>query len=137
LLARSFYRSEDGIANKALPAVSLGILLFNPSVLYLQSTPMSELLFMAALAAAVYTLQRWMNDQSLKHLALAASIMTVATLTRYEAWAVAALSVPVVTLTTIRKWPAKLKWRPRSSAFVAVCRIDGLWHKLAFYACWR
>src|SRR5437588_5906932 len=133
LLARSFYRSEDGIANKALPAVSVGILLFNPSVLYLQSTPMSELLFMAALAAAVYTLQRWMNDQSLKHLALAASIMTVATLTRYEAWAVAALSVPVVTLTTIGKWPAKLKSGAMYSTLVAIGPIYWLWHNWAIY----
>lgn len=133
LFAKIFYRGEDGIAKKALPAVSVGILLFNPSVLYLQSTPMSELLFMAALAAAVYTLQRWLDDQTLKRLALGALIMTVAALARYEAWAVAALSVPLVTLTTNGNWPTKLKSGAIYSALVTIGPIYWLWHNWAIY----
>src|SRR5437588_5944051 len=74
-----------------------------------------------------------MNYHSLKHLALAASIMTVATLTRYEAWAVAALSVPVVTLTTIGKWPVKLKSGAMYAALVAIGPIYWLWHNRAIY----
>ena len=133
LLARSFYREEDGFAKKALPAVSVGILLFNPSGLYLQSTPMTELIFMAALVAAIYTLQRWLNDQTLKRLALAALIVTVATLTRYEAWAVAALSVPLVTLTTIGNRSTKLKSGVIYSALVAIGPAYWLWHNWAIY----
>ena len=133
LLARGFYRSEEGIAKKALPAVSVGILLFNPSVLYLQSTPMSELLFMAVLAAAVYTLQRWMDNQTLRRLVLAALIMTLATLARYEAWAVAALCVPIVTLTTIGDWSTKLKSGAIYSVLVAIGPIYWLWHNWLIY----
>ena len=133
LLARSFYREEDGFAKKALPAVSVGILLFNPSGLYLQSTPMTELIFMAALVAAIYMLQRWLNDQTLKRLALAALIVTVATLTRYEAWAVAALSVPLVTLTTIGNRSTKLKSGVIYSALVAIGPAYWLWHNWAIY----
>jgi hypothetical protein len=133
LLARGFYKSEDGIAKKALPVVSVGILLFNPSVLYLQSTPMSELLFMAALAAAVYTLQRWMDNQTLKRLVLAALIVTLATLARYEAWAVAALSLPIVTLTTIGDWSTKLKSGAIYSVLIAIGPIYWLWHNWLIY----
>src|ERR1700692_2874903 len=64
LLATSFYRNEEAGWKKALPALPVAVFLFNPSVLYMQSTPMTELLFIAALLMAVYSLQRWLNDQT-------------------------------------------------------------------------
>jgi len=133
LLAGSFYRKEDGHWREALPALSAAIFMLNPSALYMQSTPMSELVFMATLVAAVYLLQRWLNDQTAKRLAVAAGAMTVATLARYEAWPVALLSILIVALTSHGDWTAKIKSSAAFAALVAGGPVYWLWHNWAIY----
>ena len=133
LLAKSFYRNEEARWNRALPAMSVAIFLFNPGALYMQSTPMTELLFMAALVTAAYSLQRWLNDQTVKLLVLAALAMTVSTLARYEAWPVAALSMPLVALSKSGDWVSKIKSSALYSALAAVGPIYWLWHNWAIY----
>ena len=133
LLARSFYRKEDSGWSEGLPALSAAIFTLNPSALYMQSTPMSELVFMAALVAAVYLLQRWLNDQSAKHLAVAGTAMTVATLARYEAWPVAVLSVLIVALTSHGDWKTKIKSTAVFAALVVVGPVYWMWHNWAIY----
>jgi hypothetical protein len=133
LLARSFYRKEDSGWSEGLPALSVAIFTLNPSALYMQSTPMSELVFMAALVAAVYLLQRWLNNQSAKHLAVAGTAMTVATLARYEAWPVAVLSVLIVALTSHGDWKTKIKSTAVFAALVAVGPVYWMWHNWAIY----
>ena len=133
LLARSFYGKEDKRWSEGLPALSATIFILNPSALYMQSTPMSELVFMAAMVAAVYLLQRWLNDQSAKRLAVAGTAMTVATLTRYEAWPVAVLSVLIVALTSHGEWMAKIKSSALFAALVAVGPVYWMWHNWAIY----
>ena len=98
LLAKILYRDEDERLNEILPLISVAIFLLNPSALYMQSTPMTESVFMGALALAIYLLQRWATYQTMKRLIVAAFAMTTATLARYEAWPVAALSVLIVAL---------------------------------------
>src|SRR5262249_45454494 len=75
-LSQKLYRGEDSLGARALPMLSLAIFLFNPSVLYLQTTPMSELVFMAAVIVAVYLLQCWRDDQTTRRLATAAFAMS-------------------------------------------------------------
>ena len=133
LLARTFYRKENGRMHDALPVLSAAIFVLNPSALYMQSTPMSELVFMAALVAAVYLLQRWLDDQTAKRLAAAAGAMALATLTRYESWSVAALSVLIVALTARGDWKGKMKSRAVFAALVAVGPGYWLWHNWAIY----
>lgn len=133
LLARNFYRKEDMPWRSFLPALSAAIFLFNPSVLYMQSTPMGELVFMASLVGAVYLLQRWVCEQSTKRLAIAAGAMTVATLARYEAWPVAALSVLVVALISSGAWVKKIKNSAVFSVIVASGPCYWLWHNWAIY----
>lgn len=133
LLARIFYRKEDERSSETLPALSAAIFILNPSALYLQSTPMSELVFMAALIAAVYLLQRWLHDQTAKRLVIAGGAMSLATLARYEAWPVAALSVLIVALTSLGDWKAKLKWTSQFGALAALGPLYWLWHNWAIY----
>ena len=133
LLARSLYRKENGRLRDTLPLLSAAIFVLNPSVLYMQSTPMSELVFMAALVASVYLLQRWVNQQSTKRLTLAALGLTVATLARYEAWPVALLSVLIVALTSHGVWKAKIQNSALFAAVVAVGPIYWLWHNFEIY----
>jgi hypothetical protein len=133
LLAREFFSTEEGPWRELLPLLSAGIFLFNPSVLYMQSTPMTELIFMASLVTAVYLLQRWAGEQTTKRLAVAAIAMTVATLARYEAWPVAALAILVVVLTSSGDWKAKLRNCELFSAIVAIGPVYWLCHNWAIY----
>ena len=133
LLARSFYRKEGGRWGEALPALSAAIFILNPSVLYMQSTPMSEVVFMAALVAAVYLLQRWLNDQKAKRLVLAAGAMMLATLTRYEAWPVAVLSILIVAVASPGAWKARLKCTAQFASLIALGPLYWLWHNWAIY----
>lgn len=133
LLAATLYRQEDMIWRTALPAMTSGIFVFNPGVLYMQSTPMGELVFMSALVAAVYMLQRWVGDQTPKRLAVAGVTMAVATLARYEAWPVAALSVAIVALTSSGNWPQKIRKSALFSGLVAMGPCYWFWHNWAIY----
>ncbi|HAE82694.1 MAG TPA: hypothetical protein DCK85_04835 [Ktedonobacter sp.] len=67
----------------------VGTLLFilNPNILYLQTTPLSELVLIATLTAATYYFLAWAQEGKLHHLIRAAASTFLATLTRYDAWA--------------------------------------------------
>ncbi len=66
----------------------------NPSVLYLQATPMTEPLFLASLAALLWATLWFRDSQSVWAVLLAAAASNAASLTRYEGW----FLVPFVTL---------------------------------------
>ncbi|MFY9572264.1 MAG: hypothetical protein WAV20_12765, partial [Blastocatellia bacterium] len=133
LLAASVYRNENEQLRRILPRLSASILVFNPSALYMQSTPMTEMVFMAALITAVYLLQRWLNERISRRLVFAASAMTVATLARYEAWPVAALAVAIVALNSRGNWKARLKTSALFSLITSTGPIYWLWHNWAIY----
>jgi hypothetical protein len=133
LLAKSFYGREEGRWRERLPLLSVGVFAINPSVLYLQSTPMSEVVFMAALVTAVYFLQRWVNEPGTKRLAIAALAMTVGTLTRYEAWPVAALSIIIVALASRGDGKSRIKDVTLYSSLIAIGPLYWLWHNWAIY----
>ncbi len=60
--------------------------LLNPNILYLQSTPLSELALLAAMSVACYAFLVWTRSDEIWHLILTAFCVLVATLTRYEGW---------------------------------------------------
>jgi hypothetical protein len=66
----------------------MGTLVFvlNPNILYLQSTPLSELVLIATMTIACYYFLAWAQEDNLKYLVLAASGTFLATLARYDAW---------------------------------------------------
>ena len=134
LLAVGLYEKEEGIWRKALPVLAAAIFIANPSVLYMQSTPMSELIFMAALVAAVLALQRWLNLQTATRLTIAAGAMTLATLSRYEAWPVALLSVLIVAVASQGDPREKFKTTSLYAAVLAIGPIYWLWHNWAIYS---
>ena len=85
---------QDGVRTDArrIPALA-GSLVFalNPNVLYMQSTPMTELLLFASMAATVYYAQKWIqtddHNEGYPYLFAAAVAAFIGCLTRYEAWA--------------------------------------------------
>ncbi|GAA3726693.1 glycosyltransferase family 2 protein [Salinactinospora qingdaonensis] len=76
-----------------------------PAVLYLQSTPMSELLMAACVVAAVYHLTRWCQGESSRHLAATAAASLLGTLTRYETWCFTAAVLATVGIVAWQRAP--------------------------------
>ena len=66
----------------------VGTLLFilNPNILYLQTTPLSELVFIATLTAACYYFLAWAQDGNPKQLIWVAASTFLATIARYDGW---------------------------------------------------
>jgi hypothetical protein len=78
--ARSVFRS------RAAGAAAAALLALNPNLLYLQSTPMNEPVFLACLMALLYFTVRFARTQSI-WLAVGAGLAACAgTLTRYDGW---------------------------------------------------
>ncbi len=68
----------------------VGTLLFvlNPNILYLQTTPLGELVYIATLTMASYYFLAWAQEEKLNYLILSAASTFLATLTRYDGWAI-------------------------------------------------
>ncbi len=81
-----------------IAAVSFGA---NPNVLYMQSTPMTELLLIACIAATTYYLMLWCQAGRYIHLAATGMSALLASLARYEGWV---LCVAVMVIVIIVAW---------------------------------
>ena len=93
-------RRTTGSAAGAIAAAVL--LLLNPNVLYLQSTPMTEPLLFATIMLSIAFAARWLDDVEPSPKA-AGSALAAACLTRYEGWPVAAAIVGVTVVVLIRR----------------------------------
>jgi 4-amino-4-deoxy-L-arabinose transferase-like glycosyltransferase len=133
LHARLFYGREDKRYRTLLPALAAAIFLLNPTALYLQTTPMSESVFIASIAVAAYLLHRWIARQSSGRLVAAACGMSVATLARYEAWPIAALSILVVLFASRGSVGIRLRQVCVFTILVATGPAYWLWHNWAIY----
>lgn len=78
--------------SKSYTGASVALLAFasNPNVLYMQASPMTEMLFLALISGATYALVRWASEpHEQRYLALAGLMAMLCTLTRYEGWGLA------------------------------------------------
>ncbi len=64
--------------------VAGGLFAATPDVLYLQSTPMSEVLLIACISATTYHLVRWSQTGAYRQLAATAAAMLLGSLTSYR-----------------------------------------------------
>ncbi len=62
------------------------VFIFNPNILYLQSTPLSELVLIVTMTIACYYFLAWAQEDNLKYLIQGALGTFLATLARYDAW---------------------------------------------------
>ncbi len=125
-------------------AVAL-VFALNPNMLYLQSTPMTEALFAAALAATVWALVWFRDSQSALAIVAAAIASNAASLTRYEGWFVIPFIALILLLTAKRKWHAALfaalaalgpmAWLAHNRYYYgnALEFYDGPWSAMAIY----
>jgi hypothetical protein len=73
-------------ASPASALLTAALLVLNPNLLYLQSTPMTEPLLIGLLLLTTLALVGWVEDGTRRWHRLAGWAMTGAFLTRYEAW---------------------------------------------------
>jgi hypothetical protein len=133
LIATRAFLDEDPPFRRALPALAVSVFALNPAVLYMQSTPMTELPFMATLSLAILMLLRWVDRQTVKRLISAGLFFSLAMLTRYEAWPVAAAAAAFVPLASGQSLGLKL----RNVSLFAVAASCGpaywMWHNWAIW----
>jgi len=89
-LARFTARTTGSILGGAVGAT---LLMVNPNLLYLQSTPMTEPLLIAASLVAVMFTAEWVNADGLAGRRAAGWAIVAACMTRYEAWAICGLLI--------------------------------------------
>ncbi len=87
------YKMAFGLTRARIPALGgLAVFALNPNILYMQATPMSELLLFASMTATAYYVQQWLqtteHDEKYPYLFAAAVAAFIGCLTRYEAWAI-------------------------------------------------
>jgi hypothetical protein len=80
-----------GSASGACAAAAL--LVFNPNLLYLHTTPMTEPLLLAATMLGVLWLVEWVESNSERVPARLAAVLFAAMWTRYEAWPIVAAAI--------------------------------------------
>ena len=89
---------------REIPALLAGILFaFNPNILYLALTPMSELPFLLFFIASAFFFNRWLtNIADRRAFYLCSFFIALATLCRYEGWVLPAFLAAVVVVLAIR-----------------------------------
>jgi glycosyltransferase involved in cell wall biosynthesis len=129
-------RAAAGGRGRAAGLAAAGLFALNPNVLYLQSTPMTELLLFACTAAAVHHLQVWCRTGRYTQLTCASAATVLATLTRYEGWVLALALTAVVGYVSLRRWRSRSRLEAQL-IFFGVVAFSGIlgwvtWSRVIF-----
>jgi hypothetical protein len=81
----------------------------NPSVLYLQSTPMTEAMLFGLSLLSLVAVDSWVRDPTARSRRLSACLLTALVMTRYEGWLIAAALLGVALVARRRDWVAVLR----------------------------
>ena len=102
-------------------AAGTAVFALNPNVLYLQATPMTELLMFATMMGAVYGLLRWIQTGHHLYLLGAGFSALLCALTRYEGWTLAVALTAVVLYCSLTRLPVAA--RLAITGFVSGCLL--------------
>lgn len=90
------YKIAERLAGRRAGLVAFALFAFNPSALYLQATPLTEMFFVFNLLATVWFIMEWARTKATKPLLLAAGFLLLATLSRYDGWFLALVVIAAV-----------------------------------------
>ncbi len=112
----------------------VGALLFilNPNILYLQTTPLSELVLIATLTAATYYFIAWVQEEMPRYLVWAAGATFLATMARYDGWA---LFVAMLILIPLVGRLKHQRWAQIEGNLLVFGSLGGLGIALWFFWC--
>jgi hypothetical protein len=79
------------------------VMLLNPNVLYLQSTPMTEALLFGLSLMAVASIHKWLEHDDRGQMVRTGNVLAALTLTRYEGWFIAAALVAIALIAAWRR----------------------------------
>ena len=117
--------------DRAAGVAAAGLFALNANVLYMQSTPMTELPLFACVAATVHHLQAWCRTGRYARLAAASCGALAATLTRYAGWVRAAAAAVVVGYVAVRRWRSYAQVEAHV-VFFGIAAFGGI----AGWVCW-
>ncbi len=89
--------------SKIAVIASITAFLLNPSLLYMVTTPMTELVYIGLLITTAYYIWKWSVTEKFLYLPLAGISVVAASLTRYDGWFLAVFSSLIIVLTTLFK----------------------------------
>ncbi|MBA2259401.1 MAG: hypothetical protein H0W18_10920 [Acidobacteria bacterium] len=84
-------------------ATGAALMILNPNVLYLQSTPMTEPLLFGLTLLGIAATARWVDDFPARTVTAAGAALAAACLTRYEAWAITGAVVSLAAAVLLRR----------------------------------
>ena len=93
----------DATGSRSAALAGLSIVLLNPDVVYLQSTPMTEPLLLALTTLSIALLGRWVETDGAGSRTATGVAMAAACLTRYEAWPVTACALLLALVALLRR----------------------------------
>lgn len=109
--------------NSLLSFIGTWVFLFNPNILYLQVTPLSELLCIATFIVAGYYFLLWTETNHTRYLMYATMSTFLATLSRYDGWA---LFLALCLLTIVVSWLKAYPWKQTIAHLTLFVPIGGL-----------
>ncbi len=108
--------------NERLAWIGTTFVLLNPSLLYLQTTAMTEPMLLAFLVASAAAIDRWNDTDSRRALVIAGVCAALAVGSRYDGWFFALLATPTVAWLS---WRRKGRWFRDAARFAAPCAAMG------------
>lgn len=108
--------------------IATSLLLFNPNILYMQSTPMSEMLLIATVIAGVFYFARWLLEGNILDLVRSAFWILLSTLTRYEGWGVLVACCALIVTMAIFSPKVRARLNGQFFVFASLAAFGiGLW----------
>lgn len=90
------YKIGSIVAGRFAGVLAFLFFALNPNVLYMQATPLSETLYLAAVTGAIYYALAWARFQLSRHLMISSALFIIATLSRYDGWIIAGLTLAAI-----------------------------------------
>src|SRR4029077_1863677 len=140
LLAYSAARLVMSSTGSGLAAAAAGVLVItNPNLLYLQSTPMTEPLLLGLCALGIALLYEGLAAQNAKRMRAAFIALAFACLTRYEAWPITGAAIVAVALAECRRHACPIAAIVTAARLALIPLVGILWffvHSKATVGAW-